>query len=429
MPSPEPAAARFGRTGLVVEGVTAAYGARDVLHDVSLQAPPGQLTGLIGPNGSGKTTLLRVASRQLRPRRGTVRVEGIDPYGEPARKAARLVAVVPQEVAPVFAYSVLEIVLMGRAPYQSPWGGGSAQDWAEARRAMAATNVQHFADRPIQELSGGERQRVVLAQALAQDAPVLLLDEPTTHLDVRHVLEVLSLLRVMAREEGKAVLAIFHDLNTASAACDRIHVLAGGRVVAGGPPGSVLTRELMAEVFGIEAEVTVSSATGRPAVVPAPLAPVGPTLGTAPRAHVIGGAGRGAGILRALGERGFQVSAGVLHSGDTDAVLAERLNLLRVTVPPFSRIDGESFSDCLDLIRRSCVLVLCDAPFGPGNVDNLRLALEAAKAGLPVFALEQTPMAERDFTGGEATSLWEAIRARAWVAASEEELLNAIGEK
>src|SRR5437773_2923041 len=214
------------------------------------------MTGLIGPNGSGKTTLVRVASRGLPPRSGTVRVAGRDPYGMPARRAARTVAVVPQEVAPAFAYTALEIVLMGRTPYVSPWGGGTPDDWAAVRRAMQATNVHHLADRPIEELSGGERQRVILAQALAQDAPVLVLDEPTTHLDIRHVVEILALVRSLARDGGRAVLSIFHDLNLASQYCDRIYALAGGRVVAEGSPGAVLTPALVRDIFGIEAEGT-----------------------------------------------------------------------------------------------------------------------------------------------------------------------------
>ncbi|MGH2573255.1 MAG: ABC transporter ATP-binding protein [Actinomycetota bacterium] len=254
--------------GLLVEGVTAGYGARTVLHQVSLAAWPGQVTGLIGPNGSGKTTLVRVASRGLGPREGSVRVGGSDPYAVSARVAARLVAVVPQEVAPAFSYSVLEMVLMGRSAHLSPWGGGGSEDWAHARRAMANAAVEHLADRAYQELSAGERQRVIVAQALAQDAPVLLLDEPTTHLDLRHVVEILALVRGLARSEGKAVLAIFHDLNLASVYCDRIDAMVSGRIVASGPPSTVLTSELVSEVFGIEAEVW--RIPGRPSVVVPP---------------------------------------------------------------------------------------------------------------------------------------------------------------
>src|SRR5947209_5531562 len=160
---------------------------------------------------------------------------------------------------------------MGRAPYRSGWTWGGADDWVQSRRAMAAAEVQHLADRSLEQLSGGERQRVILAQALAQDAPVLLLDEPTTHLDLLHVLEVLAVVRELADRKRTAVLSIFHDLNLAAATCDRMYVLSGGRVVAEGPPDRVLTRSLLAEVYRVEAEVVPNSMTGRPMVALGPL--------------------------------------------------------------------------------------------------------------------------------------------------------------
>jgi iron complex transport system ATP-binding protein len=409
--------------GLVVDGVTAAYGRRPVLHQLSLTARPGRITGLIGPNGSGKTTVVRVASRGLRPLEGSVRVEGRDPYTIRARQAARLVAVVPQEIQPAFEYTVLEMVLMGRSPYRSAWGGEGPEDWPRTRRALAAAEVQHLADRFLGELSGGERQRVILAQALAQDSPVLLLDEPTTHLDVRHVVELLSLVRELARSEEKAVLAVFHDLNLASVYCDVLYAMAGGRVVASGPPGSVLTRDLVAEVFGIEAEVAPSGATGRPAVIVAPPTMTGIPGLDSPRVHVVGGAGRAAPILRALVERGLDVTVGVLHEGDTDAAVAERMNLLRVTVPPFSEIDARSAADCLELMRAASLLIVCDAPFGPGNLENLRLAARAVDEGTAVVLVEQVPIEERDFTAGRAKEAWTRLRAKSRVAASYEEVL------
>jgi len=413
--------------GLALGGVTVGYGSRVVLRDVSLVARPGEVTGLIGANGSGKTTLVRVASRGLRPSTGTVRVNGLDPYALSARGAARLVAVVPQEVVPAFSYSVLELVMMGRAPYLGTFGTATSRDWQRSRWAMAAANVQHLADRSLEKLSGGERQRVILAQALAQDAPILLLDEPTTHLDLRHVVETLSLVRALARDEGTTVLAIFHDLNLASAYCDRIHALDGGRVVASGPPGSVITRDLLMNVFGIEADVSATGAGGRPTVtLAAPLVSNRMARGT-PRAHVVGGAGRGAAVMRALAEGGFEVTAGVVHDGDTDAMLAERLNLLRVTVPPFSIIDRRSAEDCADLMASAALIVVCDAPFGPGNVENLRLAVTSAERGVRTVLLEQVPMAERDFTvGDEATRLWNRLRERAVTFANVETLVEAV---
>ncbi len=412
MPDPE--------GGLVLERVTAGYGPSPVVREVDLRVRPGEVVGLVGPNGSGKTTLVRVASRALRPSTGDVRVGGRDLDHLGAREAARLVAVVPQDVQPAFSYTALELVLMGRTPYLSAWGGGGPEDWARVRAAMAATNVQHLADRPVDELSGGERRLVVLAQALAQDAPVLILDEPTTHLDVRHVLDLLGIVRGLAARDGTAVLAILHDLNLASSACDRLVVLDRGAVVAEGVPERVVTPELLRTVYGVEADVVTDELSGRPSVRMGPPRPSPPRLGR--RAHVIGGAGRGAMAIRRLVEAGYDVSVGVLHASDTDASIAERLNLVRVSVPPFSHIDAEAVDACRELLLGSDLVVVCDAPFGPGNVANLRLALAAADAGIEIVLLEQQPIRERDFTGGEATELWDRLRATARVASSYEEL-------
>ena len=405
---------------LSLQDITCGYGASTVLHGVSLQVAGGEVVGLVGPNGSGKTTLVRVASRALRPAGGTVRVGGLDTYALPAREAARLVAVVPQDLAPAFSFSVLEMVLMGRTPYLSSFGRGGDEDWARTRAAMVATGVQHLADRSVDELSGGERRRVVLAQALAQDAPLMLLDEPTTHLDVRHVLDVLAIVRRLAEREGAAVLAIHHDLNVAAATCDRLVALHRGEVVATGSPEEVVTADLLRGIYGVEADVTTDVSTGRPSVrLAVPSEPVAP-LGR--RAHVVGGAGRGARIIRMLAEAGYDVSVGVLHASDTDANAAERLNLLRVSVPPFSHVDAEAEDAVRPLMREADLLVVCDAPFGPGNVANLRLALEAAEAGVTTLLLEQVPIGERDFTGGEATALWSQLRRRARSVGTYEEV-------
>lgn len=400
--------ASVGDGGLVLRGVTAGYGATPVLRDVDLEVRRGEVVGLVGPNGSGKTTAVRVASRALPPDAGTVRVAGEDPYAVGARVAARSVAVVPQDVRVAFPFTVLETVLMGRTPYRTSWGGDRPEDWAIAREAMVEAEVLHLADREVGELSGGERRRVLLAQALAQDAPVLLLDEPTTHLDLRHVVDLLAVVRDLAERRGRAVLAVLHDLTVAAHACDRIVALDGGRVVASGEPSAVVTPDLLADVYGVRGDVDVDPTTGRPTVRVA-AAPRARAVGGR-RVHVVGGAGRAAPLLRSLAAAGCDVSVGVLHAGDDDALVAERLNLRRVVIPAFATIDDASAAETRALMAEAEAVVVLDPPVGPGNLGNLRLALDAAAAGGAVILVEGSPIADRDFAAGAATEAWSALR-------------------
>ncbi len=409
---------------LELRGVRAAYGSTEVLHGIDVSASAGEVVGLVGPNGCGKTTLVRVVSRTLPPTAGEVRVAARDPYAMSGREAARMVAVVPQDVLPAFAISVLEFVLMGRTPYLSRWGSGSEQDWRSVREAMEAVAVQHLADRSISELSGGERRRVVLAQALAQETPVLLLDEPTTHLDIRHVIELHQLMRELAASRGTAVLAVLHDLTLAVAACDRLVAMSDGSIVAEGRPEEVVTVELLRTVYGVTADVVTNPATGRPAVSVGP--PETAVAAIAVRALVVGGAGRAAPLFRLLAERGVQVTAGVLHGTDTDDVVAERLDLERVSVPAFAVIDDESAITWRGLAAAADVIVVCDVPFGPGNVRNLELALESAMSGRSMVLLDTMPITERDFTGGRATQIWRELVDHGRCVTSYEDAVDAV---
>jgi iron complex transport system ATP-binding protein len=255
-----------GPDRLVLDAVTAGYDRRVALRDATITVAAGEVVGLIGPNGSGKTTAVRVASRALRPSRGAVRLDGLDPYRLGSREAARLVAVVPQDVPITFEFTALEVVLMGRSPYLTPLGTGADQDYRRVGVAMERAGVEDLAHRPLGELSGGEKQRVILAQALAQDAGILVLDEPTTHLDLRHVVAILDAVRDLARR-GAAVLAVFHDLNLAASWCDRLLALHQGRVAAAGRPDDVLTPSFLRSVYEVEADVSFDQATGRPTVM------------------------------------------------------------------------------------------------------------------------------------------------------------------
>jgi len=253
---------------LDAERVTAGYGARDVVADVSVAVTPGALVGVIGPNGCGKTTLVRVLSGVLAPRRGAVRLDGRPLAEQPRRAVARRVAVVAQDAPLVLGFTVLETVLMGRAPHLPSLAFPRARDLALARAALACLDLAELEARPLGALSGGERQRVLLARALAQEPDVLLLDEPTTHLDLRHQVGILDVVQQRCRERGVGALAVLHDLNLAALYCDHVVLLVDGRVAHAGRSEDVLTADRLAAAFRAAVRVGRDAATGLPIVLP-----------------------------------------------------------------------------------------------------------------------------------------------------------------
>jgi len=253
---------------LDVRDLSVAYGPRLALRDVSLSLSPGELLGLVGPNGSGKTTLIRVATGIVPIQSGEVLLAGRAVSALDARRIALRAAVVPQNAALPEAFTAVEVVLMGRTPHLRLLQSEGASDLEAARRAMLATDTWDLAERRLGELSGGERQRLLVARALAQETPLLFLDEPTAHLDVGHQATVLGLMRDLARNEGKAVLAAVHDLTLAAQFCQRLVMLHEGRVVAEGAPWDVLSPERLRAVYGARVRVFPHPLNGRPVVVP-----------------------------------------------------------------------------------------------------------------------------------------------------------------
>lgn len=248
------------RPTLVADRVSRAFDGRLILDGVSLAPRPGSVTGLLGPNGSGKSTLLRLLSGVLAPASGVVTLDG-RPLGDWGRRAvARRVAVVEQHADTLVELTVLDVVRLGRIPHRRAWASAGDADEDAVRTALERTGLTDHADRFWHTLSGGERQRVQIARALAQEPRELLLDEPTNHLDVQHQLELLNLI---AELPVTSVVAL-HDLNLAAMYCDQVVVLRQGRVVAAGPPGDTLTESLIADVYGVRAEVTRPGPDDRP---------------------------------------------------------------------------------------------------------------------------------------------------------------------
>ncbi|MFD6313168.1 ABC transporter ATP-binding protein [Streptomyces nigra] len=243
--------------------VTVAYDGVDVVHGASLSLRPGHVTVLVGPNGSGKSTLLRTVARLQRPRTAALVVDGADGLALTPREFSRRVALLTQGRPIPSGLTVRDVVEFGRYPHRGRWGGADPDGTAAVDRALALTGVEDLAGRGVEHLSGGQLQRVWLASCLAQETGVLLLDEPTTYLDLRYQIELLDLVRDLADDHGIAVGAVLHDLDQAAALADRVVLLHEGRVVADGTPDDVLTAERLTGVYGIRIEVGTDPLTGR----------------------------------------------------------------------------------------------------------------------------------------------------------------------
>jgi len=252
---------------LGVSNVHFGYGTTPVLKDVSLALQGGEMLGVIGPNGSGKSTLLRLLSGVLPPGAGSSWLRGRPLYEYTAPQLAHAIAVVPQETLIEFPFSVMEVVLMGRSPHLGTFAFEGDRDLEVAQRAMQRTGVAHLAQRTIHELSGGERQRVILARALAQEADILLLDEPAAFLDIRHAVELYDLLHDL-QDEGKSVLTVLHDLNLAALYCDRVALMKEGALVQVGTPHEVITYANITATYDTEVYVDANDITGAINVLP-----------------------------------------------------------------------------------------------------------------------------------------------------------------
>jgi iron complex transport system ATP-binding protein len=253
--------------GLSAVELTAGYDERAVLSGLSVSVPPGAFTVVIGPNACGKSTLLRTLARLLRPRAGTVLLDGADVHRLPPRELATRLGVLPQSPLVPEGVSVAELVARGRQPHQRWWRQWSREDEEAVAAALRHADVADLAARPVEALSGGQRQRVWIAMALAQETEVLLLDEPTTYLDLAHQIEVLDLLRRL-QQGGRTVVAVLHDLNQAARYADHVIAMRDGAIVASGRPSDVLTVPLVRDVFGLDCVVVPCPVTGAPLVVP-----------------------------------------------------------------------------------------------------------------------------------------------------------------
>ncbi|MBC9716504.1 ABC transporter ATP-binding protein [Streptomyces sp. TRM66268-LWL] len=261
---------------LSTQALTLAYEDRTVVADLDLAVPDGEVTVIVGPNACGKSTTLRALGRLLKPKSGSVLLDGASLATLPTKRIAQQIGLLPQTPVAPEAITVADLVSRGRQPHQHWWQQWSDEDERAVSEAMTRTDVADLAERSVDELSGGQRQRVWIAMALAQETELLLLDEPTTYLDISHQVEVLDLVRQLADtpfkgdkgDKGRTVVVVLHDLNQAARYADHLVAMKSGRVVAAGPPSEVVTADLVREVFGLDCVVVPDPVTGSPLVVP-----------------------------------------------------------------------------------------------------------------------------------------------------------------
>ncbi len=254
--------------GIRTSDLSLAYDREMIIKQLGLSIVSGEITTLVGPNGCGKSTLLRGLARLLKPQTGEVLLDGKAIHTMPTKQLARQLGILPQGPTAPEGLTVYELVAQGRYPHQGFFQQWSDEDAEATREAIAVTNMVAFADRPLDTLSGGQRQRAWIAMALAQDTPILLLDEPTTFLDIGYQLEVMELIERLNRERQMTILLVLHDLNQAARYSDRMIVLSDGQVVADGSPHAVLTQALLAEVFKVRANIVTDPDSGSPVCLP-----------------------------------------------------------------------------------------------------------------------------------------------------------------
>ncbi|SIR84256.1 heme ABC transporter ATP-binding protein [Natronorubrum thiooxidans] len=424
---------------ITVEDCSLSFGELSVLEDVSVRVEPGEFVGFVGPNGAGKTTLLRAISGALEPDSGTVSIDGVDIHDVSSKRSSQLVSVVPQDTTLSFSFPVRDVVEMGRHPHRSRFSSPTREDHEAVERALERTRTTDLAERPIDAVSGGQRQRVVLARAVAQETPAMLLDEPTASLDINHQLETLELVRELV-DEGRTVVAAIHDLDLAARYCDRLVLLADGTVHESGPPSSVLTTETLGEAFDANAVVTPNPVTNSETVTTLPddgvrrhsssrttASPTDRESGSLPlpdRVHVEGTGSAAAGAIARLeaSEAAIDVTLGPVSSGDVAAETAQSIGIDAIEVEPFARLSAANRERAERRIHAADVTVLADFVVGAGN-QTLLDALEDSA----LVVVETKPVAERNFAGTAARERYVACRERA-VTSSVEGILEAVVE-
>ncbi len=409
-----------------VHGLKMTYDTEPVLDGAEFKIYRGDLVALLGANGAGKSTLLRCISNILKPTGGHIFLGDRDLQQLGSKETARLMAVVPQESAADFDFTVEEIIMMGRFPYLSRFQKEDRHDREIVGQAMAMTGVSHLAERSISTLSGGEKQRVIMARAVAQQPEALLLDEPTANLDIGYQSMLLDLAVRLNREQQVTVIAAIHDINLAVHHFDRFILLNNGRVLAAGRAEEVITAENIHKSYGVPAStyrhplhgvLQVSVAKGR---IPES------NTNRGARVHVLGGGEEALPVLELLNHKGCRLSVGPVAAQDSGCRFAHFNSLPVIIVPPFTSMNSEHKNEHLKLMRDAEAVIVPPIPFGEGNLPILEEVKTVLHEGKPVYIVDLIGVKKRDYSGGGALEILKRLEEEGAVAVKTIEELSEV---
>ncbi|MEM3539039.1 MAG: ATP-binding cassette domain-containing protein [Nitrososphaerales archaeon] len=395
---------------IVIEGIHFSYKSTKALESVTAKIESGNFVGLLGPNGSGKTTLLKCLSGMLKPKVGSIYFDGKNLEVFSGSDLAKNFSIVLTNAIDTPQMEVFDIIATARYPWTGWLGSLNLKDIKTINEALEVLEIKDFIGRRFNELSDGQKQKVLIARALAQEAKVLLLDEPVAHLDIKHQIEVLGLIKRITKERNLITVGALHDVNLASLFCDSAILLSEGKIISIGPIDNVLTDENIKKAFHISTIVKRHPITDSLYVVPIFTSELKSVKPKALTIHIICGGGTGAPLMRMLLEHGYKISTGVLNVLDTDYEAACTLGIPVVSEAPFSSITEEAHKANLNKINNANVVILTDTPFGRGNLKNLGAAMMALEKGIVTIVVEGKPIQERDFTGGYAQASYEELR-------------------
>lgn len=399
---------------------------KKIINNIHLNLSKGEFLGIVGPNGAGKTTLLRSITNVLKPIDGKIKINNKNIENMNRKEISKIMSMVPQNSFISFPFKAKDVVLMGRSPYKGRFDSINEEDRKEAKKYMNLTNTWQFRDKKVNELSGGEIQRISIARALVQNPQILLMDEPTSHLDLNHEFNVLSLIKEL-QEDGLSIISVFHDLNLASRFCDRIIILKKGKIFSKGKPKKILTTENVSKVYGANVIVKKNPTTNNPYIIPVSHSHKNKKK-RKHSIHVVCGGGSGSRLIKLLTEEGYDPSVGVINVLDSDYETSNSLDLDIISEAPFSPISKEAFQENNKMIKNSEIIILTNLTFGKGNIRNLKSIKESLK-NQKLIIIEKKPVRERDHTNGEAQKIYKELKDKAEIHSNSEEVIKTLNKK